>query len=257
MDPYLEDPSRWQDVHHNLIAVLREVLQAALRPRYVVQVEERVYVSDEDEVVALVRPDAAVVEGPQPAKSPPGSQEGRYPTPVLVPTVMASERRERFLTVRLRGEEHPVVTVLEVLSPTNKRGPESEGRQAYLAKRRQVLASSSHLVEIDLLRAGQRVPMLQPLPPAEYYVIVSCAEERPRCRVYPLPLRRPLPAVPIPLDADEEVPLDLQAVLATAYERAAYDLATDYDADPVPPLPNEDTAWARARVAAWRSAPSG
>jgi len=254
MDPYLEDPTRWQDVHHNVVGVLRETLQAALRPRYVVQVEERVYVSDDDEVVAVVRPDAAVASAERVPERP--ASGAPFPTPVVVPTVMATTRRERYLTVRLRGEDHPVVTVLELLSPTNKRGPESEGRKAYLAKRRDVLASPSHLIELDLLRAGERVPMARRLPLADYYVIVSRADRRPRCDVYPVTLREALPTVPVPLAGDEQAGLDLEAVLTTAYDRAAYDLVLDYDAEPTPPLDPEAAGWARERIALWRTDPA-
>lgn len=50
-----------------------------------------------------------------------------------------------------------VVTVIEVLSPKNKRL--GEGRNQYNAERRKVLESLSHLVKIDLLRAGETRPM--------------------------------------------------------------------------------------------------
>ncbi|MCO5169086.1 MAG: DUF4058 family protein [Planctomycetes bacterium] len=191
-----------------LISGLSDTLMELLRPRYVVRADERVYVSDEDAV--------------------------RF------------EHREPFLSIFARGSAE-VVTVIEVLSPTNKRGDGSEGRRAYLAKRRQVLHSEAHLVEIDLLRAGQRVPMARPLPAADYVVIVSRAPLRPECDVFPSSLRDPLPTVPIPLLGDEAVEVDLQALLDSVYARAGYDLDVDYGREPVPPLSPEDAAWAAAR----------
>lgn len=249
MDPYLEDPARWPDVHVTVVTALRDALMQRLRPRYVVRVEERVYVLGEDEE-ELIRPDLAVL--PRAAAAAPPAPSGRVPVPVVVPIVVAAEQRERFLEVRV-PESGEVVTVIELLSPTNKRGPRSAGREAYLAKRRAVLASPAHLVELDLLRGGARVPMARPLPPGDYHVIVSHAERRPRCDVYAMRLREPLPVIPFPLRGDEAVEVDLQAVLEQAYANGAYDLDVDYDRPASPPLGDEDAGWARERVAAWRA----
>src|SRR5436305_13223424 len=49
MDPYLEDPNHWGNVHHGLIGEIQAQLNAKVRPRYVVRVEERVYVVPEDD----------------------------------------------------------------------------------------------------------------------------------------------------------------------------------------------------------------
>jgi hypothetical protein len=179
-----------------------------------------------------------------------GSPGQETAIPVIVPTVVDVEVHERFLEVR-DAESREVVTVVEALSPTNKRGPSSAGRQQYLRKRRRVLRSSANLVELDLLRAGHRVPMGRSLPIADYYAIVS----RPDCEVYPVRLRERLPRIAFPLRGDETVTLDLQAVLDTAFDRAGYDLSVDHDGDPVPPLEADDRAWARDRIVAWRAAP--
>ncbi len=133
-----------------------------------------------------------------------------------------------------------------MLSPTNKRGPESEGRRQYLARRGHVLHSTAHLVELDLLRGGHRVPMLRPLPPADYYAIVGRADRRPQCEVWPIGLRDRLPTIAVPLRGDEQVELDLQGVLDVAYDRAGWAEAVSRAADPTPPLGDEDLAWARA-----------
>ena len=113
-----------------------------------------------------------------------------------------------FVEIRDR-QGRDLVTVIELLSPTNKRpGPD---REQYLAKRRQLLASGVHLVEIDLLRGHPRLP-LDDLPPCDYYVMVSRAEERPQAGLWPLGLRDPLPPIPVPLRAaDPDASLDLQA----------------------------------------------
>src|SRR5207248_7822478 len=104
----------------------------------------------------------------------------------------------------------------------------------------------SHLVELDLLRGGERVPMSTPLPPGDYYALVGRAHRRPTVEVYAWSLRQPLPTIPIPLKrGDPDVPLDLQMVFTTVYDRARYDLTLDYSAALSPRLNKSDAAWAK------------
>jgi hypothetical protein len=141
-----------------------------------------------------------------------------------------------------------LVTAIEVLSPTNKRG---EGYQEYLNRRRQLLYSSAHLIEIDLLRSGQRVPMQQPLPPAAYFVLVSRAERRPIVEVWPIQLSMRLPIIPVPLWAgDPDVTLDLQLALDTIYDALNYDLSLDYTRSPEVPLQGEEAVQVRQQLEA-------
>jgi hypothetical protein len=138
------------------------------------------------------------------------------------------------------------VTAIELLSPTNKR---ADGREEYLANRRRILLSTAHLIEIDLLRQGQRVPMQKPLPDASYFVILSRAEERPITEVWPIQFGDRLPVVPVPLlPPDADVLLDLQQALTNVYDLLGYDLAVDYGRPPEMPLPPEQAAWAEKCV---------
>ena len=117
----------------------------------------------------------------------------------------------------------------------------------YLAKRRRILMSTAHLLELDLLRQGQRLPMHDPLPPVEYFVLLSRAENRPITAVWPLTLRDPLPTVPIPLlPGDSDVPLDLQHTFTATYDLLGYDLAIDYTRPPEPPLDDTTSSVADA-----------
>jgi hypothetical protein len=138
-----------------------------------------------------------------------------------------------------------------MLSPFNKRI--GDGRTEYLKRRNAILNSDAHLIELDLLREGERVPMGKPLPPADYYAIVSRSYRRPMAEVYAWTIRQKMPTIPVPLLWGEpDVPLDLQGVLTTVYDRAGYDYRLPYDRDPEPPLRAEDAAWAREIIAKWR-----
>lgn len=136
-----------------------------------------------------------------------------------------------------------VVTVLELLSPSNKRRG-GDGRREYLKKRDEVLGTVTHLVELDLLRGGERLPIKPPVPAGDYYAVVSRYERRPRAQVYAWSLPDPLPVIPVPLmEGDGDVPLDLGAALTAVYDRARYQLSIDYAAALQTPLPPERVDW--------------
>ena len=148
---------------------------------------------------------------------------------------MPIERQETYLVIRDR-ETMKVVTVIEVLSPSNKRR-NGDGRREYLTKRVEILSSPTHLVELDLLRGGMRLPVVGSLPPGDYYAIISRVKRRPRCEVYAWTLRDTLPSIPIPLkQGDDDAVVPLQEVFDTVYQRARYDLSVKYDATLDPPL---------------------
>jgi hypothetical protein len=122
------------------------------------------------------------------------------------------------------------------------------GHAAYLTyrrKRQAILESRAHLMEIDLLRAGERPPLAEPLPEAPYFVILSRAERRPVAEVWPLRLQEPIPILPVPLlPPDPDAPVNLGRALAAIYDRSGYDLRIDYTSSPPPPtLAAEDAAW--------------
>jgi hypothetical protein len=150
--------------------------------------------------------------------------------------------RLAFVEVRDRRNRE-LVTVVELLSPSNKR-PGSD-REQYLAKREQILGSSAHLVEIDLLRGGKPLPMAD-RPDCDYSVLVSRVEDRPYAGFWPVRLRSRLPEIPIPLrPQDADARLDLQAIVHRLYDAAGYEDYI-YSGVPDPPLAPDDLAWARS-----------
>jgi hypothetical protein len=150
---------------------------------------------------------------------------------------------ERLAYVEIRDRRNrQLVTLIELLSPANKR-PGSD-RDQYVAKRNEIVASSAHFVEIDLLRGGERLP-LEGAPESDYRALVSRCETRPRVGIWPVALRDRLPLIPIPLrEPDPDAQLDLQDVLDDIYDKARYHTYI-YDGTPEPPLSPADECWAR------------
>ncbi len=252
MDPYLENPRLWPGVHHALVVYIRDYLRPLLTPRYIAAIEERVYVEGPDREII---PDVWVRRGlaesaarPQSASQPAAAVLEEL-TPLLV-RVPALEIHEPYITILDRMSGQKIVTVIEVVSPTNKyAGP---GHRSYLMKQEEVLASDAHLVEIDLLRAGPHVLAI-PLPIARRrageYDYLSCVnrakEDREEYELYPARLRTKLPRVLIPLTGgDLDVRLEIQAMLNQTYDAGDYRDRIDYRNPCTPPLSPEDQTWA-------------
>lgn len=236
MDPYLEG-SYWSPVHHSLAEEILRQLAPRLRPRYVALPEERFVVEIQD-TRSDIYPDGAVA----PSEI---AEVGAERRPLRMPTIIPAP--VPLVTVEIRSTDgRRLVTAIEILSPANKSG---EGRREYLAKRQKILRSSAHLVEIDLLRRGQRVPMQQELPAASYFVFVSRAEDRPMVDVWPVTLRQSLPTIAVPLlEGDSDLDLDLQQAFDNIYDLRGFDLLLDYHEPPEVPLSPADADWARGIV---------
>jgi hypothetical protein len=244
MDPYLERSDLWPDVHNSLITALRDDLAPRLRPRYYVSVEERTYAGGPEGLLFAGRPDIGVVGRPpvvnesQVVYAPTGAHVVRVTLP------LPEQVTETFLQVRSAGTDR-VITVLEVLSPSNKQP--GEGRKQYEQKRLVLLGTLTHLVEIDLLRAGPPVTMWGNGHETHYRILVSRSPQRPEADLLPFSVRQPIPAFRLPLQAGDDEPLvDLNELLHALYARAGYDLRIDYRAEAEPPLEASDAAWADA-----------
>jgi hypothetical protein len=154
---------------------------------------------------------------------------------------MTETVREWYLEVR-QVETGEVITVIEVLSPKNKRS--GEGRLKYESKRQKILDSLTHLVEIDLLRQGKPMRMNSQEIQSHYRLIVSRASERPQADLYAFNLQQEIPLVSLPLQPEDTEPvINLQDLLHRLYEQGSYDLALDYRTEPIPPLSTADAAW--------------
>lgn len=249
MDPYLERTERWSGVHTRLIAVIGELLARQVAPRFFVDSEDSVYILGlDDPARSFVRPDLYMVEAASAAS--PGRPRGQISAPMVLDLPDSLELHVPYLTIVDTVGRH-VVTTIELLSPINK-APGSSGQREFLRKRQQIMKSSTHWLEIDLLRAGTRPPGL-PLQ-GDYDAVLHRAEAGERLEAWFVTVREPLPTIAVPLhEPFEDVPLSLQEAVETVYERYHYNAVIDYaEEPPPPPLREDDAAWLRERVAGQR-----
>lgn len=265
MDPYLEAQHVWPGFHHALASEIHTQLNQSLPAPYYAALEARMnlgIVADDRESWRAIVPDIARLDPRRRPDNGGGTAVIERPRQVVsrrVEIETAGEpTRHFFVEVRDAKREHKLITLIEVLSPLNKRpGPD---RAAYAVKQRDVLDSETSLVEIDLLRAGERVTpnpvvaaFLDRLNPApDYLVLVSPAWRRIEpgwgYHVFPVGLREWLPCIGIPLaQEDAELPLDLQYVFNRVYDGGPYRRgAVDYRKRPDPPLSEADATWAES-----------
>jgi len=136
-----------------------------------------------------------------------------------------------------------VVTTLEILSPINKKS--GEGRDKYEKKRLKVLGSFTNLVEIDLLRKGRPIVILNNGFKTDYRILVSRSKARPKADLYAFNIPDKIPTFPLPLrDGDREPIIDLKAILDRIYDEGFYSRIIDYHQKPIPSLSKTDAVWA-------------
>jgi len=254
MDPYLE--TRWADVHSSLTIYSRDLLNRMLPPGLLARSEERAIVSEADDYLRDLAPDVSVFERGQGNPSTPTGTDVALAESVCL-VLETQEIKQRFLEIRDARSGGRVITVIEFVSPTNKRPGDGLGK--YRQKRRECQEGKVNLVEIDLTRSGDRslimpVTRLQPRERATYMAMVSRATDTTHAWFYRLPLRKRLDGVPIPLRPDDQdVVLDLQTIVDQIYENGRYDDDLTYTETLNPPLSPEEAQWAAELVDAHKS----
>jgi hypothetical protein len=244
MNPYLEHPDLFPGLHHLLISEIARFLSPQLRPKYRVAVEVRTYETIDDSSLLVGIPDVIVKSRQNVSETKNTNVAVAAPAPksVTVTVPMPINIKEGYLEVKEVGTEK-LITTIEILSPTNKRS--GKGREAYQQKRQQVLGSRSNLVEIDLLRKGEPMPMFADNIESDYRILVCRGNRRPQADLYAFNIQDIIPAFSLPLRAgDSEPVIDLKALLNQVYEIYDYDLVIDYSQEPVPALAKADAAWA-------------
>lgn len=244
MDPYIESWI-WGTFHANLITAIYERLNPRLPKRYIASTELFVWRVDNTERLMIGGPDVFVSDRNSIASS--GSAAATLVAPINT-TLPGIVRKQRYVKI-VDSQDRRVVTVIEILSPSNK--TMGEDGQGYRLKREEYIANDISLVEIDLLRSGLRPPLGNPAPPiSDYYVMVHRGWERSQLGIWPFSVRDGFPIIPIPLDADvPELTLDLKICVDHVYDIGRYAEQLDYSKPPKPPLREPDATWAREIVA--------
>jgi hypothetical protein len=246
MDPYLEHPELWPGLHHWLIIEIARLLSPQLRPKYLVSVEVRIYETADDNL-SIGIPDINVIQSKNTTEliTSNVAVAARPTQPLIVNIPMLYQVREGYLEIRERGNQE-LITLIEILSPSNKRT--GKGRKMYEEKREEILSSRTHLIEIDLLRRGQKMPVIGNDIDSNYRVLVCRGNRRPKADLYAFNVQDPMPAFPLPLrSGDTEPIIDLQELFTQIYDIASYDLKIDYrNWEVIPALSEADTIWANA-----------
>lgn len=243
MNPYLENPEFWSEFHSRMIVAIADALDDCLSRDYRVAVEKRVYLSDDGNKVLVGIPDVSVTASSLFTTLTATLEPITQPLNIEIP--IAEEVQERFLEIR-EGATGNVITVIELISPKNKRT--GEGRSTYLQKRQKILISATHLIEIDLLRGGEPLPMGAVIP-SDYRIMISRSYQRPKAQLYAFNLQQIIPSIPVPLRSGENEPvLDLQSLLHKVYDRARFELGIDYKQACMPKLSKENEAWLRSII---------
>jgi hypothetical protein len=245
MDPYLE--AHWGDIHASLIIYARDQLRGRLPGDLLARVEERVFVESSEDEERLLVPDLRVVER-RGGKKTAAPANGALAVAEPLVVKLSDPFTEGYIEIREAGSGHRLITVIEVLSLTNKLP--GMGRQKFLKKQEALRDGGVSLVEIDLLRNGGRMlPVaLERLPTVyrtPYGVVVRRGWKPIDVEIYRVSSRERLPVIRIPLrEADDDAPLDLQTLIEQCYRNGDYDEDIDYNRDPDPPLEGGEVRWA-------------
>jgi hypothetical protein len=242
MDPYLEP--HWLDVHTKLVAYAADALNTVLPDDLIARTEERIE-ADDPEIPSTVSPDVAVLETAGLARMGVATHGGQQWAPFRL-IVEEEPVTERSVEIRESGTGK-LITVIEFVSPSNKAW---RGLKAFIGKRTSLLDAGVSFVEIDLTRSGDWRGLLQPQRPSvamttAYRAVSRVVSDPGAAHLQPIDIRSPLPVLPIPL-RDNEAPahLPLQSLIDQAYRNGRYAQTIDYSKSPVPPLSEEDAAWA-------------
>jgi Protein of unknown function (DUF4058) len=237
INPWFEQESLWLDFHTKFLTAINERLVGQVRPKYIVIIEQHIYVHEVREPRFMGIADLSIART---KSGDSGSAAAVLEAPMEIRLTAQEVERVPYLEIRDRLNRE-LVTVFEMLSPSNKR---ADNRRQYLAKRSQLIESSANLVEIDLLRGGKPMPDAD-RPPCAYSVVVSRAEDRLRGGFWPIQLRERLPEIPIPLrEPDADARVDLQSVLNHIYDVYGYEDFI-YSGKPTPSLAPKDARWAK------------
>jgi hypothetical protein len=241
MDPYIESSGLWGDFHGSLLAAIRSELNARLPDGFAASIELFVWAGDE-EIEHATSPNEPDVYVREESVERVKSASATIAAPMTIVLPRPTPRKRKYLKVTdVRAKR--VVTVVEVLSPSNKK--HGDDRALYLEKRNEYLASKLSFVEIDLLRGGKRPPLGKHHPEViDYYALVCRSWDFPRADFWSFGIRESIPDIPIPVTRETgDTILQLGQCVSRAYDGGRYRITLPYDEPLKPKAREQDGAW--------------
>ena len=226
MNPYLEHPDLWPKIHPLLVSALAVLLQKKVAAGYVVTLASHTY-------RASGEPNLIVDET---SSSPEGSRSRQQPVTIYVP--MTQVVHESYIEIR-HGTTNAVVTVVDILTPRRKR--DRCVRRSYEQNCEKIFSSSTHFLEIDLLRGWEPI-FAYGTGGADYRVLVSRSDQRPRAALYAWQVNEAIPPITVPLAGSETTLIDLKESLVEVQQQLPLELL-DYSRPPLPPLEPQSATW--------------
>lgn len=207
MDPYLEG-HLWPDVHNSLAYLISVQLTPRLGTSYGVHLNNyTVEDTSPEEDVGILYPGVEIFRKADRAEEPAASSTPPIsPETVVLPAIKPVDIRVPVVEIRDR-KSNKLITAIEILSPVNKRKP---GLQPYREKRLRLHQAGVHLIEIDLLRRGER-PLTHPYLPQSHYLVTLIRADAGKTQVWTVNIKDRLPVIPVPRRVpDPDTYLDLQ-----------------------------------------------
>lgn len=241
MDPYLEG-HLFPDVHNSLAYLFSVQLTPRLAAAYVVHLNNyTVEDTSPEEDVGIIYPDVELFQKADRVKESAASYGVPItPETMVLPAIKPIEVRIPVVEIRDR-KSNKLITAIEILSPVNKRKP---GLLPYREKRLRLHYAGVHLIEIDLIRRGER-PLQHPYLPQSHYMVALLRAGVGKTQIWAIDVKEPLPVIPVPLkQPDEDTFLDLGAALKDLYEQRSFEKSINYAETPPPPAFSEaDLEW--------------
>ena len=248
MDPYIERKHSWRNFHTFFLTYLATKLNSLLPAEFGASCEGRIYVLPNQ---SMLYPDVRVHQIKPIVKEPKNEYiavlERGAPSGVIVE--YPEELKERYIEIHTIGdEEERVVTIIELLSPTNK-DTRSDGNELYKKKQDKILKSDINLLEIDFLRSGIHTIAtpkyrLDLNGTWDYLVGLHRCTERYHYVYWFIKMQEFLPCVQIPLiEGVPDVIIDLQEVFNQVYDSTDYSRRIDYSKPPEILISDEEEIW--------------
>ncbi len=239
--------SSWPSFHADHTTYITQFLNAKLPPMYIARTEESLQIRVQDDLfgpprVSAPEPDITIYQRTSTQTG--GMSDAAAATPVALAIDETLDLTEDFLRAVVIREVSQnerwgqVVTLIELLSPTNK--PGHVGYELYRRKRNEFLYSNLPLIELDYLHESPPPLLNYPVYPYEanshpYHIFVN--DPRPTLETgqvlaYRFDVDQPFPQVTIPLSGDDTLQFDFGAIYQHTFSVGRWGESLNYSAPP-------------------------